>query len=353
MSAHWWSWSLVALAVTGPVACGDDKTPPGPADWGGSTGNGTGATHSAGKKQNDGGEAPAVAGNGNVEPMGGAGPDLPPIGDVGGEGVVGENGGMPPDLPARCKPAEKWANPKSLDGISTPGADELLLAITHDEKTLVFSRGDDLFVADRSSADVDFGTEVLLTLPDGYVFARGVALTPDGLALTLVDANGYAFAEVTRVARSGAFGTEPSTARFAEVNDAQKFSHDILSNPVLSEDGKSFYYGARKASSTRVWQARGGASFSSLTQLDPVALGAEDGKAKLPLSVASDERALFVLDEAVGHVAGLWSLTAQAELAQRVDFADLQSAFTSTDCGRLYGTRKVDASLDVVVESPR
>jgi len=320
---------------------------------GGSSGNGTGATHSAGKKQDDGGEEPSSAGSGASDAMGGAGSDLPPVGDVGGEGLVGESGGVPPDVPARCKPMAKWANPEPLTGISTPVADELLLAVTPDEKTLVFSRGDDAFVADRSSPNADFGTEVLLTLPDGYVHTHGVALASDGLALVLVDASGYGFAEVTRTTRGGAFGTEPSADRFAVVNDAQKFSHDMLSNPVLSADGESFYYAARKGSSTRVWRARGSTSFSSLTLLDPVALGAEDGKAKLPLSVASDERALFVLDEAVGHVAGLWSLTARAELAQRVDFDDLRSAFTSTDCSRLYGTRQVDASLDVVVESPK
>ncbi|HYQ16104.1 MAG TPA: hypothetical protein VEQ58_10105, partial [Polyangiaceae bacterium] len=61
----------------------------------------------------------------------------------------------------------------------------------------------------------------------------------------------------------------------------------------------------------------------------------------------------FVLDEALGHVVGLWSATPAAELTQAVQLSGLESAFMNEGCSRLYGSRVLATSLDVVIETPR
>ena len=135
------------------------------------------------------------------------------------------------------------------------------------------------------------------------------------------------------------------------MNDARVFSGGELSSPVLSEDGRSFFYVEQRGGRSDVWRATG-AAFDERTKLDSVTLGGDEGMAKLTLSVSSDERALFVFDEALGHVVSLWSTTAAGAFTQVVALPDLASAFANADCSRLYGTSTSGPSLDVVIETP-
>lgn len=335
---RWRFWLTVLAASTAPVACSSDDKPA--AISSGSSGGSGGALNRGGSSAQPGGESSA----GGDGALGGA-PDLPPIGDVGGEGIFPSEGGAPANPVPLCAPEAAWRW-QPLAGLDT-AADERLWAMTHDGGTLIFSRGEALFVRDGSD-------EAMVTLPEGYTYGSGVALTPDGLSLVVVADGGLGFAEISRSARKGAFTAEPSTERFAAINAARVTSGDTLSWPTLSADGASLYYTARKGPTVAyVWRVRGAQSFVDAKRQDPVTLGTEDGKAKLVISVSADERTLFVFDEALGHVTGLWSATPAAEFADAVQFEGMLSVFSNEACDHLYGGRLQGDSSDVVAGTPK
>lgn len=327
------AWVLASGA--GIAACSsDDKVP----SLGGGNTSGNGGSASRGGTSAD---APGGAGNAEAGSPPATGGDAggPAIGEIGGEGVyVGEGGA--PSLPvAQC--AENLSfEPTPVAGVDTT-ADERLLAMTHDEKTLVFARGPSLFV-------VDDGTPTAVSLPAGFTHEAGVAIAPSGLSLVVVAGDAKSFAEVSRAQRSGAFSSSVSAQRFSVINDAVVFSGDTLSSPALSADGASLYYTAHKGNtSTYVWRARG-AAFEDTQRLYTETLGGTNGKAKRVVSVAADERTLFVFDEALGYVTGYWTTTTTADFIRAVPFEGFESIFTSQGCARIYGTTEVGGSLAVV-----
>lgn len=337
-----------ALACVGlwVSACGSDAPPP-KAATGGS--NSPVISPLAGTTSS-GGERNAPSGGASAAGEGGQTFERLPVGDIDGGSFAVSKGGAPSDSPPACDPKGAWDIATLLDGVSTE-ADERLLAMTPDERTVIFERDGALLIAERPSVDADFTTASALALPAGYDVARGLALGARGLELVIVKDDGTAFAALSRSSRGEQFGGEPSTERFAVVNDARTFSGGELSSPVLSEDGKTFFYAQRAGGRAEVWRATG-TELDLRTKLDPVTLGGEPGRAKLPSSVSADGRVLFVLDEALGHIVGLWSETPVAAFTRAVPFPDLSSAFTNTDCDRLYGTREDGASLDVVIATP-
>jgi hypothetical protein len=326
-------WVLVGAAGIGACSS-EDKVP---SLGGGATAGSAGSGGRGGKSSDEPGGAESVEAGAPTAVGGNA--DEPPVGEIGGEGVyVGEGGA--PSLPATQCAEDVSFEPTPVAGIDTAG-DERLLAMTHDEKTLVFARGDSLFV-------LDSGAPTELALPAGYSHAAGVAVSPDGLALVIVATDRKRFAEVSRAQRTGAFSTSASSARFAAINDAVVFSGDTLSSPALSADGLSLYYTAHKGStSSYVWRAHG-AAFEDAVRLYTGSLGAEDGKAKRVVSVSADERTLFVFDEALGYVTGFWSTRKTADFIVAVPFEGFESIFTSQGCARIYGTTEVSGSLAVV-----
>ena len=349
MRAAWW----IAAALVGlvPSACGSSKaTSPPLAGTGGSRTIGT--AQSGGGDDNAAGVGPTSASGAGQVAQGGEG-DLPPIGSISGAPPAAEDGGAPASIAPVCAPDTTWGGPSSLAGVNTADADERLLTMTHDELTLVFSRGDQLFVVDRTAASAAFGAPSEVTLPVGYSAAQGLAVTPDGLSLVAVQTPGYAFADITRATRSGAFDSDAKTDRFARINDARSFSGALLASPVLAANGTDFFFTQRSANDSYVWLARGTTVFDNAVKQDVVTLGATDGKAKLTVSVAADERALFVFDEALGHASGLWTQTAGTAFTELVQFPGLDSVFTNQGCSRLYGTAEVAGSLDVVIEAPK
>jgi hypothetical protein len=225
--------------------------------------------------------------------------------------------------------------------------------MTHDELSLVFERDGALLIVDRAEAAADFGAPVELQLPSGYTHEHGLALGPDGLTLVVLTSDGSAFGELSRTTRSGAFGGPVSTDRFARINDNNRFVHARLSSPVLALSGATAFFTAIKGSSSRIFRADGEVELVTRDRAeDEDALGSDDEDAKLSVSVAADLRTLFVFDEALGQVTGAWSAAVGTPFTQEVDFPGRTSVFTSADCSRLYGSRTLGDSLDVVVETP-
>jgi hypothetical protein len=338
----------LALAVASPLACSsnDDvqRSPPAAGTHGGGVSGSAGADAGAGAggaQQSAGGAPTAEAG------QGGAPGDL----DLGGSLSIA---GAPTYDPPLCDFEASWGNPVALAGVSTAQADERLLGMTHDALTLVFTRDDVLMIADRPSAEDDFGAAVAVTMPAGYAHTRGVALHPDGLGLVIVSELGDRLAEVTREARSGDFDAAVETARFEDLSENAVQYGGGLSSPVLSASGTSFYFTQLAGNASKVFHTQGTTAFAIPTMPeDLVTLGGEDGDFKLTLSVSADERTLFFFDEALGHAAGLWNSAPGAPFYDEAHFPGLDSVFSDADCSHLYGTSDSDGSLDVVLETPK
>jgi hypothetical protein len=249
-----------------------------------------------------------------------------------------------------CDRAAAWSGEQALANVSTPDADERLLAMTHDALTIVFSRDDALLVADRQSASADFGEPVVLTLPEPYTHLRGVALQDDGLSVIVVESEGKLFADMTRAARTGAFAGAAKSSRFETLAESSR-QFGQLSSPVLAPDG-SLYFTEIGPSTSRVRRSvlsADGTYFESPGELlDTVSLGGNDGLSKLVQSVSSDERTLFFFDEALGHTVGLWNSSPGGPFTEPTEFPELVSAFSDGACSHLYGTREQNDSLDVI-----
>jgi hypothetical protein len=334
----------LAFAGVVGVACGSNDTPPPPAGAGGSSANG-------GSRPSEfvGGDSATAPGGAAAQNEGGA-PYVPPIGTIGGEFPGVSEGGAPPNPATVCDQAAKWGSPQGLAALNTPQADEQLLALSHDELSLVFSRDDALFVADRKAATDDFGAPVAVQLPGAYTFVHGLGLSDDGLTLVVVSQDQLKLADVTRSARGKTFDGAANAQRFAWVN-ANLTQSGELSSPVLLADGKSLLLTRLESGDNTVFLVRG-EHFDNAAQQDQATLGAVDGKHKLTQSASADARTLFFFDESTGYAAALWSATPTAAYTERVELADLLSAFSNANCGRLYGTLEVAGSLDLVVETP-
>jgi hypothetical protein len=348
------SIALIITVAVSPLACNTDD--PHPSVPGGGSASAAGARVDGGDRNSDGepqgGADSTGMPEGGADAAGGAGSELSPIGVLGGQGPVA-GGGAPSSGPADCDAATDWGNIESLASVSTEAADERLLAMTHDELTLVFTRDDLPMVADRADADADFGAPIALTLPSGFTLEHGATLGPDGLSLVLVSTDRAELAQVKRPARSGAFGTALDKARFARINDNNQFVHAYLAGPVLSQSGATLFFTQIAGSTSQVFRADGQDTLVRREMSeDTVTLGGEEGDAKLTVSVSADLRTLFVFDEALGHVTGLWNSAVGGPYTQATPFTNLESAFASEGCGRLYGTLRVEGSLDVVVETP-
>lgn len=340
---------LLLLAVV-PAACSDADDRAAPTSAGGSSA-GRGFANAAGHE--------AFAGDstsGGAVQVGGAASDggVGNVAHLGGLGPV-NSGGSAAVAPPQCEAARAWVSPRLLAGISTPGSDETLLALTHDELTLVFSRDTALlFVADRSSSASDFGAPVSLSLPVGYTHQRGLGLSADGLRLVMVSEMGDALAELRRAERGGAFIGPPNLGDYAAVNDNAYIVGAYLSSPVLAEGDDALYYALLSGDDSLVFRAEREALFVPPSRPEGMStLGGTDGQAKLPHSVSADERSIFFFDEAKGNPVGLWRTRDAAPFYDPVDFLDRQNVFVNGNCDRLYTTREASGSLDVFTETPQ
>lgn len=338
--------AIACLSAT-PLACASDggrAAPAGP-EGGGSLQSGPGKMpRGEGGDPNaaaQGGAAHAGAGDGDAGEDG--------IGHLGGLGPVNGGGGTEA-ADALC--AVRWGNAEPLAGI-TSAADESLLTMTHDERSLVLFRDDQLLIADRESAEVAFDAPLPFALPQGYTHTRGLALSPDGLRLVIASDDGAVLAEITRASRQGGFGSEPSAERYSALNyHAGQFGAS-LSSPVLAKSDRSLYYVRHIGDESLSFHAVGDTSFRVPDAAeDKVTLGGVDGTTKRTQSISADERAIFIFDEALGHAVGLWNVAPGAPFTHATQFSGLHSVFTNDDCSRLYGTREVAGALDIVVETP-
>lgn len=238
-------------------------------------------------------------------------------GGVGGDSMGGRDGfggavtGPDPD-PAdapQCPVDAIWGGPNKLQEISSELGDERLLAVSPDERTIIFQRDGASYFADRAKPADDFSAISALTVPDGYDVELGLALTPDGLTLVLTRDDSSGFAEITRESRGDAFSLVADEARYLVLNTLYPMAGIELSHPVISGAGGELWW-VETLSETSVWFAS--YATSEIARGEQVGcnefgcdlmLDGYDGAKKLLTGLSNDRLTVFLVDDDSGQEA--------------------------------------------------
>lgn len=320
-------WLVMGLVV----ACGggDAERHPAAPEQGGTSSTGgrqSGAGAPAKSDAGQAGEAEAAAGN---DGEGGAAGEPP---------IIYEMGGLPQNMPGICDPEMELGEPQAQD-VGVSGAS--LLAVSNDELSVVFTTGAGegfaLHVGDRASVDAEF-SEQIVGLPAGYLATHGVALSGDGRKLVIVRDDGSGFAELSRSARSSAFGVEPDETRFAKINGLKPMSGESVGWPVLTSDGKALYFVSYFGQARVKQSALEAGEFSIGEPIDEFTLGGALGEHKLLSGISADQRAIFFFDQATSHAMALFRSRPNAPFYEPLDLGERQGAAPNQDCSRIYSS---------------
>ncbi len=321
------------------------------------TAGGAGGADSSMAGRSAGGDAAGRAGvGGNGEPsagsssLGGAGVDpIPPEGDPPlcpqglsfGEGTALLQGGgreQPPGPP-----------------LSAAG-DDLLLAITPDERTIAWKNGEHVYIADRDDVTYGFGAPLEVT---GGATLSGVALSSDGLTLIGVQpdlsvvelgrAPGQAF--VVANAASGGF------AQFNATRAAIPVANQALTDLVMGGDAKSFFFSHFSTSYTGSYATlfesqRSGETWPFTSPSLGEILHASDQKRRQPTGVSIDLLTLFYWDEVNEDFRAAWRVNSQVpfEHSEVLELGSgLRAAAPNGNCTRIHYSAQGKAGLDLFV----
>jgi hypothetical protein len=348
----------VALAL---AACsgGDAKPPPPlPLGSGGASSQagsgGLGLTGGSATTGGSGNQAGAGAASGNGSGSGGEG---------GGAGFSGNNtggeeggaAGAPPVDPSTCGALDFDAG-QPIAELNTAG-DDRLLDVTPDELSVLWAvttQGiTSVHIADRSSPAEPFQDSLPVGIPEGYDTSRGVALSPDGLRLVLVNTLGTKFAELRRPARAMAFGANAYLEAFDIVNRLTAVANLTFANPVLHAGGEHFFFVQHRATSAIAQSSNNAGVWTNGNPITgPTLRGTAEG-AKLLTGVSSDLRTFFYFNAA--------NATPEARTRDSVASSPLHltalpgffDARPNASCSRLYFTHAGDTSKELYVAEAR
>ena len=289
----------------------------------------------------------------NSNGEGGAGGET--MGSGGRLGFGGAVTGPDPDptIEPLCPADAEWGSPQKLSTVSTDGEDERLLAISPDELTIVFQRGDVAFVADRSKTTEDFSPAQVLTVPDGYDVELGVTLTPDGLTVVFTHEDSSGFGEVSRNSRGEAFSLVADEARYLVLNSLYPMAGIKLSHPVIAGSDLELWW-VETRSETSVWFAsyevpeiaRG--SQVGCNELGcTLMLDGYEGQKKLLTGLSSDLLTVFVVDDVIGQEARFRSNPeVDAGFFESVALEPRLDVQSNASCTRLYYSSGGDIVFD-------
>ncbi len=289
--------------------------------------------------------------------------DQPPpltTGDAGGKDVTtpdadpGDGGGTdaPSDAPfdagpAVCAQPMTFGTGTLVPNVSTPQTDRMG-AITADELTIAWmTTAGTVNYADRAAPTDPFGATKTLSI--GFALDR-VALSADGLTLIGVTTDRSSFAQVKRGARGTAFAGPADGAPYKFLNmvnggsegDAASDANGMVYDPVLSADGKVFYFtlvaGAVEtlAESTRL----GGTTYPAPRILKAADFVPVAGKLRRPTGLSIDGRTLFFWDESTNKERAAFRESAtfpgKTDYTSFADLGAYPGAQPTTTCGKLY-----------------
>jgi hypothetical protein len=270
--------------------------------------------------------------------------------DVGG-------GGFPQPPAALCRTNAIWGVGTLLP--VSAGSSNVLDAITPDELTMAWTSGTGgtatLYYADRATSAAVFGAPTALAA--GAFAVDRAALSPDGLRLVVVSADGQAFLEATRASRTApgnAFGA-PAAGTYANLDVAGVLGADqSYGDPVLSADDHFFYYSvfgsgltATVYSTARIFGSDPWPSGSPVTSTS--ALQAQGARRRRPTGVSSDGQTLFFWDEVTAIERAAWINESTGSFDLFMDLGARSMAAPDTACDRLYYSAQGASSEDLFV----
>jgi hypothetical protein len=273
---------------------------------------------------------------------------------------AGDGGGFPPPPNAVCNPSASWGA-GALLSISSALDDELD-AITPDELTIAWTEGTGstatIQVADRASSTAAF--DAPQAIPAGSFSTARAALSPDGLTLVVVDADGQGFSELTRSSRTAPGNTfgSPATGPFTNFLDALP-AGESYGDPVLSADDNAFYYSIYApqplpdagATTTTIFRAARliptdmwplGAPLTTSTGLD-----AQGTLRKQPTAISSDEQTLFFWDQVTGTERAAFIDESTGAFDDFVSLGARTMAAPNAACTTLYYSAAGASSVDL------
>jgi hypothetical protein len=305
-----------------------------------------------------------------ADSMAGLRGDADLVGDADDAGEAGAAFTGPPPPAAACGQTGAWG--AGVVAVST-AADDILDAVTSDELSIAWTSGagstQAVLYADRASSADAFAAPQ--SLPAGQFTADRVALSPDGLRLTVVNADGRGFSELTRTSRAlpaAAFGSA-GTGAYSNLDAAGALSAgQLYGDPVLSADDTVFYYSVYAAGGADAGQGGADAGQTATiyrserllsTDTWPVGfavanspdLAAQGTLRRRPTAVSADRRTLFFWDEISGTERALWADESTGAFDMLVDLGDRSMAAPNAACTHLYYSAPGASSIDIFVAS--
>ncbi len=252
-----------------------------------------------------------------------------------------------------CDPTAAWKS-----GVLLPAStveDDALGSLSSDELTIAWTSGSEgssaVHYADRLSTTVPFGA--VQTAAGTFAFDRA-ALSPDGLRLTVTNADRKGFSQLTRLARSATFGAA-AVGPYAALNDfgaSTMPAAEHFGDPMLSPNDKRFYfsrYGGGRTdtifASNRIFTNDAWGEGTSLG--GPSELVAVGGTRKRPTGVSADGRAFFFWDETASTERVAWYVPTTYAFEKVVDLGARAMAQPNAQCDRLYYSGAGSTNVDL------
>lgn len=268
-----------------------------------------------------------------------------PLSDASVADSVGDDsapGDVKPDPGPSCLPATTVTT--SIGSLSSAD-DDVFAAVTPDERTLVFYRVSSagavtVLVSDRPTAKAAFPASLAVTTPPTGIAAKRMAISPDGLRLVVVSADGRSLRQLVRATRSAPFDGSADATPFANVNKLAADGPSLLGYPVLGSDDRTLYftYGDPTVAPSirRASRASAADPWSSIAPVEGSALAGTGTMGMVPTGISPDGRTLFVWALSGNREYAAYRESGSALFTGRTDLGDKRFASPVGDCLTLY-----------------
>jgi hypothetical protein len=273
-------------------------------------------------------------------------------GDGASDGASRDAGG--PTLPApgsSCRLAADWPTLAGVASVSSAGFDHFG-AVSPDELTVVWmSAAGALNVADRTLVSAAFAPPETIDTSASPIATGRVALRHDGNGIVATRADGATFVLFERGARGSPRARSTAPDPVVDLDALVSESGGELSEPVLGNDGSSFFYllatgGNVATMHESKWDAVKRRWTAPVALTNPEIQTTDAAHRRRPTGTAVDGRTLFFFDEVVGTEQAAWRDTPSSTFNFFRDIGSRAEATPNAKCAVLYiGDDDPDAGI--------